>query len=51
MAMSRFEYVKGYEADDKILPNCWIVVRIDGRGFTKFTKAHDYEKPNDENGE
>lgn len=24
-----------------------MVVRIDGRGFTKFCKAHDFKKPND----
>lgn len=35
MANSRFEYVKGYETDDRLLPDCWIVVRLDGKGFTK----------------
>lgn len=50
MACSRYEYVKGYERDDSILPNVWIVVRVDGKGFHKFSKVHDFEKPNDENG-
>ena len=36
MAKSRFEYVKEFEADDSLLPYCWIVVRIDGKGFTKY---------------
>jgi hypothetical protein len=27
MAKSRYEYVKDYESEDKILKNCWIVVR------------------------
>lgn len=50
MANSRYEYVKGFELDDRILPNIWVVVRIDGKGFHKFAKAHDFEKPNDVNG-
>ena len=35
MANSRFEYVKNFELDDTLLPGCWIVIRLDGRGFTK----------------
>ena len=31
----RYEYVKKFELDDTLLPGCWIVIRIDGRGFTK----------------
>ncbi|XP_053948524.1 probable tRNA(His) guanylyltransferase [Anastrepha ludens] len=49
MACSRFEYVKNYEQDDSILPNVWIVIRLDGKGFHKFSKAHDFAKPNDTN--
>lgn len=33
MAKSKFEYVRDFEADDTCLPNCWIVVRLDGRNF------------------
>lgn len=33
MAKSRYEYVKLFEKDDRLLPNTWIVVRLDGRGF------------------
>ncbi|KAL7034899.1 hypothetical protein ACKWTF_008165 [Chironomus riparius] len=47
MAKSKFEYVKSFEADDKILQNCWIVVRIDGKNFHKFANTHNFEKPND----
>lgn len=50
MACSRYEYVKSYEQDDKILPNVWIVIRIDGKKFHRFANAHKFEKPNDENG-
>ncbi|PNW74008.1 hypothetical protein CHLRE_13g581550v5 [Chlamydomonas reinhardtii] len=47
MANSKYEYVKQYELDDSLLPGCWIVVRIDGKGFTKFSELHGFEKPND----
>lgn len=48
MAKSRFEYVKKFEELDACLPNCWIVVRIDGHNFHSFSSKHDYKKPNDE---
>ncbi len=35
MANSKYEYVKNYEQDDRLLPGCFIVVRLDGKGFTK----------------
>ncbi|KAI2614855.1 tRNA guanylyltransferase [Hypoxylon sp. NC1633] len=47
MANSRFEYVKQFEQVDNLLPNTWIVVRIDGRGFTKLCAKYNFEKPND----
>jgi len=47
MACSKFEYVKHFESQEKLLPSTYIVVRIDGKGFTKFTTAHAFEKPND----
>lgn len=50
MANSRFDYVRSFEQDDAILPNCWIVVRIDGKAFHKFTQKHDFNKPNDDTG-
>ncbi|KAI6356948.1 Glucose-responsive transcription factor [Pyricularia grisea] len=47
MANSKFEYVKAFEQPDNLLPNTWIVVRIDGRGFTKFAQKYNFKKPND----
>ncbi|OCF45660.1 tRNA(His) guanylyltransferase [Kwoniella heveanensis CBS 569] len=47
MAKSRFEYVRSYETPDPLIPNTFIVVRIDGRGFHRFSDAHSFEKPND----
>eukprot|EP00850_Spirogloea_muscicola_P021639 SM000256S08693 [mRNA] locus=s256:70015:71834:- [translate_table: standard] len=48
MANSRFEYVRGFEQADRLLPHTWVVLRLDGRAFTRFSQAHGFEKPNDE---
>ncbi|XP_974895.2 probable tRNA(His) guanylyltransferase [Tribolium castaneum] len=48
MAQSKFEYVRKFETEEKLLPNCWIVVRIDGRAFHQFSTKHNFKKPNDE---
>ncbi|NWJ09643.1 THG1 guanylyltransferase, partial [Crypturellus undulatus] len=48
MAKSKFEYVRDFEADDALLPNCWIVVRLDGRNFHRFAEQHEFKKPNDD---
>ena len=50
MAKSKYEYVKKFEEKDSCLPNCWIVIRIDGHNFHSFASKHSYKKPNDENG-
>lgn len=34
--MVRYEYVRAFEQPDILLSNTWIVVRIDGRGFSKY---------------
>ena len=47
MSNSKFEYVKSFENQQTLLKNTYIVVRIDGKGFTKFTDSHQYEKPNE----
>ncbi|KAJ1728573.1 tRNA-histidine guanylyltransferase 1-like [Coemansia biformis] len=47
MANSKYEYVRNFESDDRLLPSTWLVVRIDGQGFTQFTARHDFAKPND----
>ncbi|KAF4487939.1 tRNA(His) guanylyltransferase [Fusarium agapanthi] len=47
MANSKFEYVRNFETSDPLLPNTWIVVRVDGRGFTKMCAKYGFEKPND----
>ncbi len=47
MACSKFEYVKQFESQEKLLPSTYILIRLDGKGFTKFTTLHAFEKPND----
>lgn len=47
MANSKYEYVRNFETDDKCLLNTWIVVRVDGKGFHKFSEKHNFAKPND----
>ncbi|KAG4301985.1 hypothetical protein PCANB_002148 [Pneumocystis canis] len=47
MAHSRYEYVRDFETNDKLLPNTWIVIRLDGRGFCRFSSVHAFKKPND----
>ncbi|KZF22032.1 tRNAHis guanylyltransferase [Xylona heveae TC161] len=47
MANSKYEYVRNFEQPDPLLPNTWLVVRIDGRGFHKLSAKYGFEKPND----
>lgn len=48
MANSRYEYVKAFEQEHYLLPECWLVVRVDGRGFHRFSDHYQFRKPNDE---
>ncbi|KAK3830247.1 MAG: tRNAHis guanylyltransferase-domain-containing protein [Linnemannia elongata] len=50
MAKSKYEYVKEFETDDRMLRNVYVLVRIDGKGFHKFSQTHDFAKPNDVRG-
>lgn len=47
MANSRFEYVKAFERENLLLPQTHIVIRVDGKGFHKFSEKYAFEKPND----
>jgi hypothetical protein len=49
MANSKYEYVKQFELNNVLLPSTFIVVRIDGKGFHKFTEHYQFTKPNDKN--
>lgn len=39
-----------HEVNDVVVNNAWIVVRIDGKGFHKFSAKNNFEKPNDKEG-
>lgn len=42
MANSRFEYVKNFEQHDTCLLETFIVLRIDGKGFSKFSEENHF---------
>ena len=48
MAKSQYEYVKAFELPDALLPDCWLVVRVDGHRFHAFSAAHNWHKPQDD---
>ncbi|KAL8870862.1 MAG: hypothetical protein Q9174_003191 [Haloplaca sp. 1 TL-2023] len=47
MAKSKYEYVKTFEQNTSLLPNTYLVVRIDGRGFHHLSSKYNFGKPND----
>ncbi|EMF14077.1 tRNA guanylyltransferase [Sphaerulina musiva SO2202] len=47
MANTEFSYVKTFESNDVLPPSQWIVIRIDGRGFSKLCIKYNFQKPND----
>lgn len=47
MANSRYEYVKQFERENFLLPDTYIIVRVDGKGFHKFSDYYNFAKPND----
>lgn len=47
MANSKYEYVRLYEQEDKLLAQTYIVVRVDGRKFHHFSRVYNFAKPND----
>ncbi len=47
MANSRFEYVRTFERENILLPRTHIIIRVDGRGFHKFSSTYEFQKPND----
>ena len=49
MAGSRYAYVRAFELEDTLLPSTFLLVRLDGKGFHAFSKAHNFDKPNDAN--
>ncbi|KAI0091233.1 Thg1 C terminal domain-containing protein [Irpex rosettiformis] len=48
MAGTKYAYVKKFELADVLLPGTFMVLRLDGHGFHRFSQDHDFAKPNDE---
>lgn len=42
------EYIRSFQSGNKLMPFTWIVVRIDGCHFHRFSDDHKFAKPNDE---
>ncbi|KIY43870.1 tRNAHis guanylyltransferase [Fistulina hepatica ATCC 64428] len=47
MANSKYAYIRNFELADTLLPDTFILFRLDGRSFHRFSDAHGFEKPND----
>lgn len=49
MAKSKYEYVREFESatDHRLLQDSFVVIRVDGQGFHRFSKEHNFLKPND----
>ncbi|GER35126.1 tRNA(His) guanylyltransferase 1 [Striga asiatica] len=41
------DYVRSFQYKRKLMPFTWIVIRIDGCHFHRFSEVHEFEKPND----
>ncbi|KAG1736562.1 Thg1 C terminal domain-containing protein [Suillus lakei] len=48
MAGTKFAYVRNFELPDPLLPDTYLVCRLDGHSFHRFSDEHGFAKPNDE---
>ncbi|KAH0833461.1 tRNAHis guanylyltransferase [Lanmaoa asiatica] len=48
MANSKYAYVRNFELPDPLLPGCFLLYRLDGHSFHRFSEEHAFTKPNDE---
>ncbi|KAH9945404.1 tRNAHis guanylyltransferase [Epithele typhae] len=48
MAGTKYAYVRNFELPDPLLPDTFIVLRIDGHAFHRLSEEHQFIKPNDE---
>ncbi|KAF7327286.1 Histidine tRNA guanylyltransferase [Mycena kentingensis (nom. inval.)] len=48
MAVSKFAYVRNFELPDPVLPGTFMVLRLDGHSFHRFSEVHAFTKPNDD---
>ncbi|OHS94522.1 tRNAHis guanylyltransferase family protein [Tritrichomonas foetus] len=48
MDLSRYQYLESYQSEETLLRDSYIVVRVDGRGFTAFCLRHKILRPIDD---
>ncbi|KAL3818836.1 hypothetical protein ACJIZ3_004741 [Penstemon smallii] len=41
------EYIKSFQYESRLIPSTWVVIRIDGCHFHRFSEVQEFEKPND----
>ncbi|KAL6583186.1 hypothetical protein OROMI_005264 [Orobanche minor] len=44
---TKADYVRSFQYESRLMPFTWIVIRVDGCHFQRFSKDHEFEKPND----
>ncbi|PPQ95442.1 hypothetical protein CVT26_008461 [Gymnopilus dilepis] len=47
MANSKYAYVRDFELPDPLLPGTFMLFRLDGHSFHRFSDVHEFKKPND----
>ncbi|KAF9558846.1 tRNAHis guanylyltransferase [Agrocybe pediades] len=47
MANSKYAYVRSFELPDPLLPGTFMLFRLDGHSFHRFSDQHEFKKPND----
>ncbi|KAJ3547973.1 hypothetical protein NMY22_g1442 [Coprinellus aureogranulatus] len=47
MANSKYGYVRNFELPDPVLPDTFMLFRLDGHSFHRFSDVHEFQKPND----
>lgn len=47
MAGSKYAYVRKFELPDPLLPGTFLIFRLDGHSFHRFSEKHNFKKPND----
>ncbi|KAH9481879.1 tRNA(His) guanylyltransferase [Psilocybe cubensis] len=47
MANSKYAYVRNFELPDPLLPGTFMLFRLDGHSFHRFSDQHEFAKPND----
>ncbi|KAJ8766825.1 hypothetical protein K2173_008379 [Erythroxylum novogranatense] len=47
VSKTKSDYIRSFIFENKLMPSTWIVIRIDGCHFHRFSGVHEFEKPND----